>query len=377
MLEFAFVAKYFLEKGLDISSNFIKDTFKLNDIKNATNIYFALAKFNQRVQEEYSEDVRKQEILNFWNSKHIAEELIKICYTGNSDFGTYYAYKSYIEQLLSNKDCCNIKNDVLSLTDELEQLLSKKVETQSQFSSADIATLNRVVEKNIQNVTSEQILKVIEEKIPEIFELIKSNDLKSSEPPQPSQVNIENLRFPSSEFTSIKTILNPFYKHRYYLFNSIEFEGNFGSNPIVYLIYSEKDEPISFDPRKNLTNNLSITKLNKGYIQGNKYRYHISEQTTYFSNGQSDYDIRPIIIVIFGEKSICFITIIVINKSVDRNNTVPRLSFRPRLKVCQWPKKSDLLTPIDVPQIGKSFQLKLEDVKGVIELRDFFEDLYK
>ena len=128
---------------------------------------------------------------------------------------------------------------------------------------------------------------------------------------------IENIHFPSVGRSTMTWEPTGDYKHGFYAFSSIVFEGKFGLNPDVFMIFSKNDNLIEFNSKEHAINDddLTVVKLNKNIFKNNKYEYGIEKELNYYSNSESEYDIRPFIIVVFGEDSLGFATITLINKS--------------------------------------------------------------
>ena len=91
----------------------------------------------------------------------------------------------------------------------------------------------------------------------------------------------------------------------------------------------------------------------------------LKKRLNYYSNSESEYDIRPFIIVVFGEDSLGFATITLINKSSSTANsngfiggTMPGTGvspFQPQARKLVWPTGKDLLRTLKEPQTGRFF----------------------
>ena len=114
---------------------------------------------------------------------------------------------------------------------------------------------------------------------------------------------IENIHFPSVGRSTMTWEPTGDYKHGFYAFSSIVFEGKFGLNPDVFMIFSKNDNLIEFNSKEHALNDddLTVVKLNKNIFKNNKYEYGIEKELNYYSNSESEYDIRPFIIVVYGE----------------------------------------------------------------------------
>ena len=198
---------------------------------------------------------------------------------------------------------------------------------------------------------------------------------------------IENIHFPSVGRSTITWEPRGAYKHSFYAFSSIAFEGKFGSNPDVFMIFSKNDNLIEFNSKEHALNDddLTVVKLNKNIFKNNKYEYGIEKELNYYSNSESKYDIRPFVIVVFGEDSLGFATITLINKSSSTANSngfiggiIPGTGlnpFQPQARKLVWPTGKDLLRPLKEPQTGRSFRLDKEQVDNILNLKKYFVNL--
>lgn len=197
---------------------------------------------------------------------------------------------------------------------------------------------------------------------------------------------IENIHFPYVDRSTMTWKLRGDYKHSFYAFSSIVFEGKFGSNPDVFMIFSKNDNLIEFNSKEHaLNDDLTVVKLNKNIFKNNKYEYGIEKELNYYSNSESEYDICPFIIVVFGEDSLGFATITLINKSSSTTNSngfiggiMPGTGvnpFQPQARKLVWPTGKDLLRTLKEPQTGRSFRLDKEQVDNILNLKKYFVNL--
>lgn len=188
------------------------------------------------------------------------------------------------------------------------------------------------------------------------------------------------IEYPKS--TSINTSSNNNYKHSFYVFPAVSFKGDFGENPEVFLIYSQNDENIKFDTEQVLSsNNVIINKLEKKWFQKDRYRYELQNQISYYSNDDSQYDIRPFIILIIGSNSLGLACMTLINKSFYTRipsdygvGMVPFIGvepYTPNARIDIWPNGFDLLKPLVEPETRKEFRLKDEDIKDILKLKEY------
>lgn len=218
---------------------------------------------------------------------------------------------------------------------------------------------------------------------PDFKELIKAIQSKK----YIKKSRIENIYFPPIAPKSLTVEIRGNYQHGFYAFSSVAFEGQFGENPEVFMLYSMDDSPIEFDSKEHALNdnNLSIRKLEKQIFKNNKYEYGISKELNYYSNSESEYDIRPFIIVVFGDISLGFATITLINKSTSSRvlsggiiGRVPGLgnnSFQPQARKLVWPTGKDLLRTLKEPQTGQVFSLSKKQVDNILALKEYFISL--
>lgn len=198
---------------------------------------------------------------------------------------------------------------------------------------------------------------------------------------------IENIHFPLVGQSTMSWKLRGDYKHGFYAFSSIAFEGEFGSNPDVFMIFSKNDSLIEFNSKEHSLNDddLTVVKLKQNIFKNNKYKYGIEKELNYYSNSKSEYDVRPFIIVVFGEVSLGFATVTLINKSSSAANSngfiegiMPGTGvnpFQPQARKLVWPTGKDLLRTLKEPQTGRSFRLDKEQVDNILNLKRYFVNL--
>jgi len=198
---------------------------------------------------------------------------------------------------------------------------------------------------------------------------------------------IKNIHFPSVGRSTMTWEPTGDYKHGFYAFSLIVFEGKFGLNPDVFMIFSKNDNLIEFNSKEHALNDddLTVVKLNKNIFKNNKYEYGIEKELNYYSNSESEYDIRPFIIVVFGEDSLGFATITLINKSSSTANSngfiggiMPGTGvnpFQPQARKLVWPTGKDLLRTLKEPQTGRLFRLDKEQVDNILNLKKYFVNL--
>lgn len=198
-----------------------------------------------------------------------------------------------------------------------------------------------------------------------------------------SKSKILNLQFTSPTISTLQMTASSNYKNSFYVFHSISFEGDFGNSPDVFLIYSEDDSEIKFDRKEKalMGDKISVNKLNRFKIVNNKYQYNLKEQLSYYSNKDSEYDIRPFIILVLGNKSIGLATIILVNKAFAKkvsssciSGTIPFFggeSFVPLARKISWPLVHDLKKPLTVESLRETFWLEDKYIDSIEKLKKY------
>ena len=140
----------------------------------------------------------------------------------------------------------------------------------------------------------------------------------------------------------------------------------------MFLIYSEDDSEIKFDRKEKalMGDKISVNKLNRFKIVNNKYQYNLKE-----------YDIRPFIILVLGNKSIGLATIILVNKAFAKkvsssciSGTIPFFggeSFVPLARKISWPLVHDLKKPLTVESLRETFWLEDKYIDSIEELKKY------
>lgn len=214
-----------------------------------------------------------------------------------------------------------------------------------------------------------------------IINLVKEINDKINDEITIKRSEVKNLQFVPPELSTLKMTASSEYKNSFYVFHSISFEGTFGDNPDVFLIYSEDDSEIKFDRNEQalMGDKLSVNKLNKIKIINNKYQYKLKEQMSYYSNKDSEYDIRPFTILVIGDKGIGLATIVLVNKAFSKrvssncvSGTIPftgKNPFIPFGRKIPWPKKQDLMKPLKIESLQKTFWLEEKYINNIVELK--------
>ena len=100
--------------------------------------------FEKYILERHGENPSYDGIAKVWRENQVFEELIKIRYTLNSEYEGYDEFKNHLKTMFSSQDF----NSVLffEVMDELNKLLIEEVRKASNFSIADIAAVNHLIE---------------------------------------------------------------------------------------------------------------------------------------------------------------------------------------------------------------------------------------
>ena len=312
---------------------------------------------------------------------HIVEEILMIEYHLKSKFATYDDFKNALED--QYPQTFN-KSFSISLMDELDKKLIDLVREMSQFSQSDTAVF-----ANIVNTSNKESNSEIESSLEEIAKLLhefsaKNNVMSNSQLAYIQKSKIENFKFVPPEISKWTFTAKNDYKYNYFLFQSFEFEGDFGDDPTVFLIYSEDDNKIELDTAIHglQPDNLRVLKFKSTEIDGDKYKYNISGEYYYYSNRGNEYDIRPFIVVVLGDDVMGFATLTVINKSFKKGQSfilpfTGQKQFVPKGRVLIWPNKKDLLKKLHEQQTGRVFYLDNSVVDEVIKIKKYFLDSLK
>ena len=135
---------FFDSTGMDLDKLIeglgIAEKLERQKIQNAVNY------FEKYILERHGENPSYDSIAKFWKKNQVSEELIKIRYNLNSKYKNYEEFKNHLKTMISSQDF----NQVLffELMDELNELLIEVVKKASNFTIADIATMNHLIEAN-------------------------------------------------------------------------------------------------------------------------------------------------------------------------------------------------------------------------------------
>ena len=370
------ITSYLFGKLADFSWNKFYDSLDLQEKADKKSLKKFIEDYRDDMIDHHRDNPDFEEVLRFWETNHIVEEILKIEYDLKSKFATYDDLKSALEY--KYPQTVN-KSLSVSLMDELDTKLIVLVRERSQHSQSDIATIANVVKTSNKVLNSE-----IESSLEEIIKLLhefsaKNNVMSNSQLAYIQKSKIENFKFVHPVISKWAITAKNDYKYNYFLFQSFEFEGDFGDDPTVFLIYSEDDNKIELNTSSHglQPENLRVLKFKKEENEGDKYKYNISREYCYYSNKESEYDIRSFIVVVLGEEVMGFATLTIINKSFKKGQgfilpLTGHNQFVPKGRVLIWPNKKDLLKKIHEPQTGRVFFLDGSAVDEVIKIKNYF-----
>ena len=375
------ITSYLFGKIADFSWNQFYDSLGLQEKADKKSLKKFIEDYRDYMIDRHKDNPYFEEVLRFWETNHIVEEILMIEYHLKSKFATYDDFKNALED--QYPQTFN-KSFSISLMDELDKKLIDLVREMSQFSQSDTAVF-----ANIVNTSNKESNSEIESSLEEIAKLLhefsaKNNVMSNSQLAYIQKSKIENFKFVPPVISKWTFTAKNDYKYNYFLFQSFEFEGDFGDDPTVFLIYSEDDNKIELDTSIHglQPDNLRVLKFKSTEIDGDKYKYNISGEYYYYSNRGNEYDIRPFIVVVLGDDVMGFATLTVINKSFKKGQSfvlpfTGQKQFVPKGRVLIWPNKKDLLKKLHEQQTGRVFYLDNSVVDEVIKIKKYFLDSLK
>lgn len=373
------ITSYLFGKIADFSWNQFYDSLGLQEKADKKSLKKFIEGYRDYMIVRHKDNPYFEEVLRFWETNHIVEEILMIEYYSKSKFSTYDDFKNALgDQYPQTFN----KSFSISLMDELDKKLIDLVREMSQFSQSDIAAMNTLNKESNSEIVSSisEIISSIEELLKQSQELGFKNNIKhDTQLAYIRKSKIENFVFIPSDISKMSLTSSYDYKCNYYLFQSFEFEGDFGDDPTVFLIYSEDDNKIELNTSSHglQPENLRVLKFKTKENEGNKYKYNISREYCYYSNKESEYDIRPFIVIVLGDDVMGFATLTVINKSFKKGRgfilpLTGHNQFVPKGRVLIWPNKKDLLKKFHEPQTGRVFYLDNSAVDEVIKIKNYF-----
>ena len=370
------ITSYLFGKIADFSWNQFYDSLGLQEKADKKSLKKFIEDYRDYMIDRHKDNPYFEEVLRFWETNHIVEEILMIEYHLKSKFATYDDFKNALED--QYPQIFN-KSFSISLMDELDTKLIDIVREMSQFSQLDIAVITNVF-NTLNKESNSEIVSSIEELLKQLQEFGFKNNIKyDTQLAYIQKSKINNLVFTHPVIYKMTITSRNDYKYNYYLFQSFEFEGDFGDDPTVYLIYSEDDNKIELNTSSHglQPENLRVLKFKSTEIEGDKYKYNISREYCYYSNKGSEYDIRPFIVVVLGDDVMGFATLTVINKSFKKGQSfilpfTGHNQFVPKGRVLIWPNKKDLLKKLHEPQTGRVLFLDDSVVDEVIKIKNYF-----
>ena len=375
------ITSYLFGKIADFSWNQFYDSLGLQEKADKKSLKKLIEDYRDYMIDRHKDNPYFEEVLRFWETNHIVEEILMIEYHLKSKFATYDDFKNALED--QYPQTFN-KSFSISLMDELDKKLIDLVKEMSQFSQSDIAAMANAF-NTLNKESNSEIVSSIEELLKQLQEFGSKNNIKhDTQLAYIRKSKIENFVFIPSDISKMSLTSRYDYKYNYYLFQSFEFEGDFGDDPTVFLIYSEDDNKIELNTSSHglQPENLRVLKFKSTENEGDKYKYNISREYCYYSNKESEYDIRPFIVVVLGDDVMGFATLTVINKSFKKGQSfilpfTGQKQFVPKGRVLIWPNKKDLLKKLHEQQTGRVFYLDNSVVDEVIKIKKYFLDSLK
>ena len=370
------ITSYLFGKIADFSWNQFYDSLGLQEKADKKSLKKFIEDYRDYMIDRHKDNPYFEDVLRFWETNHIVEEILMIEYHLKSKFATYDDFKNALED--QYPQIFN-KSFSISLMDELDTKLIDIVREMSQFSQLDIAVITNVF-NTLNKESNSEIVSSIEELLKQLQEFGFKNNIKhDTQLAYIQKSKIDNLVITPPVISKMTITSRNDYKYNYYLFQSFEFEGDFGDDPTVYLIYSEDDNKIELNTSSHglQPENLRVLKFKSTEIEGDKYKYNISREYCYYSNKGSEYDIRPFIVVVLGDDVMGFATLTVINKSFKKGQSfilpfTGHNQFVPKGRVLIWPNKKDLLKKLHEPQTGRVLFLDDSVVDEVIKIKNYF-----
>ena len=375
------ITSYLFGKIADFSWNQFYDSLGLQEKADKKSLKKFIEDYRDYMIDRHKDNPYFEEVLRFWETNHIVEEILMIEYHLKSKFATYDDFKNALED--QYPQTFN-KSFSISLMDELDKKLIDLVKEMSQFSQSDIAAMANAF-NTLNKESNSEIVSSIEELLKQLQEFGSKNNIKhDTQLAYIRKSKIENFVFIPSDISKMSLTSRYDYKYNYYLFQSFEFEGDFGDDPTVFLIYSEDDNKIELNTSSHglQPENLRVLKFKSTENEGDKYKYNVSREYCYYSNKESEYDIRPFIVVVLGDDVMGFATLTVINKSFKKGQSfilpfTGQKQFVPKGRVLIWPNKKDLLKKLHEQQTGRVFYLDNSVVDEVIKIKKYFLDSLK
>lgn len=189
---------------------------------------------------------------------------------------------------------------------------------------------------------------------------------------------IENVRIPPIVLSNWSIEYRPAFQS-FHIFNSILFDGKFGENPDVYLIFSKYGSEIILDNllHEIQPDRITVKKLKKLSIYGSTYNYQIDEQNCYFSVKEDEFQVKPFILVVDGGNCLGFTVLYYINKAMNtspNSMNVPYFGKNPfypqLLDARSWPGDKELRKKVRYGD--KGFVLDKIEIRSIKKIKKYF-----
>ena len=148
----------------------------------------------------------------------------------------------------------------------------------------------------------------------------------------------------------------------------INFSGNFGKNPKIYMVYSHNSHTVSFDERELIDKNIIESKV--GWV---KYKFRFSRQYSYLNNASTT--VKPYLIIFEGRHHIGMGYIISKEKAFslikkEKNGFHPIPFQNPGIFSEYITFETSLNDVLQHPEIKK------DDIKSFAEIENIFKDCF-
>lgn len=216
------ITSYLFGKIADFSWNQFYDSLGLQEKADKKSLKNFIEDYRDYMIDRHKDNPYFEEVLRFWETNHIVEEILMIEYHLKSKFATYDDFKNALED--QYPQTFN-KSFSISLMDELDKKLIDLVREMSQFSQSDTAVF-----ANIVNTSNKESNSEIESSLEEIAKLLhefsaKNNVMSNSQLAYIQKSKIENFKFVPPEISKWTFTAKNDYKYNYFLFQSFELRG--------------------------------------------------------------------------------------------------------------------------------------------------------
>ena len=156
------ITSYLFGKIADFSWNQFYDSLGLQEKADKKSLKKLIEDYRDYMIDRHKDNPYFEEVLRFWETNHIVEEILMIEYHLKSTFATYDDFKNALED--QYPQTFN-KSFSISLMDELDKKFIDLVRKMSQFSQSDIAVIANVIKESNSEIASsiEELLKQLQE----------------------------------------------------------------------------------------------------------------------------------------------------------------------------------------------------------------------